>query len=105
MELSIPNQFENAQETARVAAVGDPRRLATANDGGVRRQDPQPQCGFSTPFPDNQSSMPIMILPCFGSCSIATRRTPLSAASRHYFSSCKFPKAAVLNIYVVRVCT
>jgi len=47
MKLSIPIQFENAQEAARVASVGAPPAACVANDGGVQptvgpvgRQDP-----------------------------------------------------------------
>jgi hypothetical protein len=48
MSLSIPIQFENAQEAARVASVGAPRRLAQQTTGvsddrtHVRNGDSQP---------------------------------------------------------------
>ena len=48
MELSIPFQFENTQEAARVASVGAPRRFAQQTTGVsddrtlVRNGDSQP---------------------------------------------------------------
>ena len=40
-----------------------------------------------------------------GSENVLSQLHLLSAESRHYFSGCKCPKTAVLNIYVVRVYT